>query len=127
MSPFRAARSPFTATGRCRVAMGVPLPSQVQNFWGWMKALMPVSSRGLMLMIRAPRSAAAWRVVSMRGWLVPGFWPMRRMQSAWLKSSRVTEPLPLPSTSRRARPLDSWHMFEQSGRLLVPNIRTKSW
>ena len=27
---------------------------------------------------------------------------------------------------REAR-LDSWHMFEQSGRLLVPNCRTKSW
>jgi hypothetical protein len=63
----------------------------------------------------------------MRGWLVPGFWPMTKMASAWSKSSSVTVPLPIPIVSESAVPLDSWHMFEQSGRLLVPNCRTKSW
>jgi hypothetical protein len=29
----------------------------------------------------------------------------------------------MPMVSVRPRPLDSWHMFEQSGRLLVPNWR----
>ena len=36
-------------------------------------------------------------------------------------------PLPTPSVSVRATPLDSWHMFEQSGRLFVPSLRAKSW
>ena len=42
-------------------------------------------------------------------------------------SSSATVPLPMPMVSVRADPDDSWHMFEQSGRLLVPNARTKSW
>ena len=66
--------------------------------------------------------------VSMRGWLVPGFWPRMKMGSALAKSSSLTVPLPMPMHARvSAVPLDSWHMFEQSGRLLVPNWRTKSW
>jgi len=35
--------------------------------------------------------------------------------------------LPTPMASLNAAPLDSWHMFEQSGRLFVPNCRAKSW
>ena len=42
-------------------------------------------------------------------------------------SSSVTVPLPMPIVRPRATPLDSWHMFEQSGRLLVPSARTNSW
>ncbi len=42
-------------------------------------------------------------------------------------SSSVTLPLPIPIVSVRALPLDSWHMFEQSGRLLVPQARTNAW
>ena len=42
-------------------------------------------------------------------------------------SSSVTLPLPIPIVSVSAEPEDSWHMFEQSGRLLVPNARTSSW
>mgnify|MGYP001105900130 CR=1 FL=1 len=38
-----------------------------------------------------------------------------------------TVPLPIPIECPRAVPLDSWHMFEQSGRLLVPSARTRSW
>ena len=37
-----------------------------------------------------------------------------------------TVPLPTPIISPSPTPLDSWHMFEQSGRLFVPNSRTKS-
>ena len=40
---------------------------------------------------------------------------------------RVTEPLPMPMESTSAVPDDSWHMFEQSGRLLVPKLRTSNW
>jgi hypothetical protein len=35
-------------------------------------------------------------------------------------SRRLTLPLPMPIDSVSAVPLDSWHMFEQSGMLLVP-------
>ena len=57
----------------------------------------------------------------MRGWLVPGFWPVTTITCAFSKSSSVTVPLPMPIVSDSPQPLDSWHMFEQSGRLLVPN------
>ena len=33
----------------------------------------------------------------------------------------------MPMVSTSAEPEDSWHMLEQSGRLLVPKARTKSW
>jgi hypothetical protein len=35
--------------------------------------------------------------------------------------------LPIPIDSVSAEPEDSWHMLEQSGRLLVPKQRTSSW
>ena len=110
------------------MAIGVPLPSQPQNFWGWMKDFRPVSSSGLRLMIRAPR----WRFASCRAGQHAGVVGARVLaadqdQSACRKSSRVTAPLPMPITSFSATPLDSWHMLEQSGRLLVPNARTNSW
>jgi hypothetical protein len=63
----------------------------------------------------------------MRGWQVPGFCPMLMISSACSTSSSVTVPFPTPIASVSAAPLDSWHMLEQSGRLLVPNWRTKSW
>ena len=58
---------------------------------------------------------------------MPGFWPATTIRSAALKSSMVTEPLPMPIEPLSAVPEDSWHMFEQSGRLLVPKLRTSSW
>jgi hypothetical protein len=42
-------------------------------------------------------------------------------------SSIDTVPLPMPMVSVSAAPEDSWHMLEQSGRLLVPSPRTSSW
>jgi hypothetical protein len=35
--------------------------------------------------------------------------------------------LPMPMVSASATPVDSWHMLEQSGRLLVPYARANSW
>lgn len=32
-----------------------------------------------------------------------------------------------PRFDFKAAPLLSWHMFKQSGRLFVPNSRTKNW
>ncbi len=79
-----------------------------------------------MAMICAPFFFAFCKAVSMRGWFVPGFWPITTIVSAWWMSSSVTEPLPMPTVSPSPTPLDSWHMFEQSGRLFVPKARTKS-
>ena len=78
-------------------------------------------------MILAPFRFAFSSAVSIRGWLVPGFWPAITISSASWMSSRLTEPLPMPITSASATDVDSWHMFEQSGRLLVPKARTNSW
>jgi hypothetical protein len=77
--------------------------------------------------IVAPRREASRRVVIIRGWLVPGLWPKHRIRSAWSKSSSVTEPLPMPIESGRPTLVGSWHMFEQSGKLLVPTRRPSSW
>ena len=52
---------------------------------------------------------------------------MTKIRSACSKSSIPTVPLPMPIVSDSATPLDSWHMFEQSGKLFVPNIRPTSW
>ena len=71
-------------------------------------------------MILAPLAFAFSRTDSIRGWLVPGFCPAIRMQSACATSSTETEPLPMPMESLNAVPEDSWHMLEQSGRLFVP-------
>ena len=77
-------------------------------------------------MIGAPRREASRRVVIMRGWLVPGLWPMQKIASLWSKSSSVTVPLPTPIDSGRPTLVASWHMFEQSGKLFVPNSRPNS-
>ena len=78
-------------------------------------------------MIGTPRLDAARSVVSMRGWLVPGLWPTQKMASAWSKSSSVTVPLPTPIDCGSPTLVASWHMFEQSGKLLVPKARANSW
>ena len=78
-------------------------------------------------MIFAPFCLAFSSAESIRGWLVPGFCPTTTISLAWWMSSRLTEPLPMPIVSTSAEPDDSWHMLEQSGRLLVPKARTKSW
>ena len=49
-----------------------------------------------MLTIVAPRCAASRSVVSMRGWFVPGFWPITKIRSQCSKSSSETVPLPTP-------------------------------
>jgi len=78
-------------------------------------------------MIGTPRLAQSLSVVSIRGWLVPGLWPMQNSASAWSKSSSVTVPLPTPIDFGSPTLVASWHMFEQSGKLLVPNSRPSSW
>jgi hypothetical protein len=85
------------------------------------------SISGLMCTSAAPRRSASASQVSIRGALVAALSPISQIASAASQSSRSTVPLPVPSAAVSARPLASWHMFEQSGRLLVPNSRTQSW
>ena len=85
------------------------------------------SGSGFTAMIFPPRCLIFSSEVSIRGWLVPGFWPTTSTRSACSRSGSDTEPLPTPMVSLSAEPEDSWHMFEQSGRLFVPKLRTISW
>ena len=63
----------------------------------------------------------------MRGALEAALTPITKIRSASSQSARSHVPLPVPSDACRPRPLASWHMFEQSGRLFVPNSRAHSW
>ena len=83
----------------------------------------PASGSGLIATTLPPLSLHSFKAESMRGWLVPGFWPTTKISSASWMSSRDTVPLPMPMVGFRAEPEDSWHMLEQSGRLLVPMAR----
>jgi hypothetical protein len=67
----------------------------------------PALAQRMIATIRAPRRLAAWSAVSMRGWLLPGFWPITKIASASAKSSSPTVPLPTPITGVSATPLDS--------------------
>ncbi len=101
--------------------MSVDLPVVISTGdWGDLKRSSDRSRKGLKATIGAPRRATSRSVVIMRGWLVPGLWPMAKMPAVWSKSSSDTEALPTPSTSARPTEVASWHMFEQSGKLLVP-------
>jgi hypothetical protein len=97
-----------------------------KGFCGAVKRSSPRSRIGLIAIIGTPRLEASLNVVSMRGWLVPGLWPMQKIQSLSSKSSNVTVPLPTPIDSGRPTLVASWHIFEQSGKLLVPNSRTNN-
>jgi len=48
---------------------------------------------------------------------------MQKTASQWSESSSVTVPLPTPIGSGKPTLVASWHMFEQSGKLLVPYSR----
>ena len=86
-------------------ASGVPFPSSGSSgCCGCWKRISPASGSGLTLTIRAPRRTARWSAESIRGWLVPGFWPTTTTSWVWSKSSRVTDPFPRPSAFHRARP-----------------------
>ena len=108
-------------------AIGIPCPITPFTFCGSLNRINPASGSGFTAMILAPLAFAFSSTVSIRGWFVPGFWPAMMMRSAAPTSATVTDPLPIPIASLSAAPDDSWHMLEQSGRLLVPKLRTISW
>ena len=62
----------------------------------------------------------------MRGALVPVLWPKNSMQSVFSKSSSRTVPTATPMVLGNATDVDSWHMLELSGRLLLPYMRAIS-
>ena len=95
--------------------------------FGLRNAISPGSGIGLIETIVAPLRFARSSAVSMRGWFVAGFWPITKMVSVSSKSLNTTVDFPTPMLCVIATPEDSWHMFEQSGRLFVPNSRTNSW
>ena len=92
-----------------------------------MKLNSPASGSGFTATTLPPLSLHSFSADSIRGWLVPGFCPTTKISSASWMSSRDTVPLPMPMVGFSAEPEDSWHMFEQSGRLLVPRDRANSW
>ncbi len=49
------------------------------------------------------------------------------MQSVCSKSSSFTVPTGTPMVSGSATDVLSWHMFELSGRLLLPYMRASNW
>lgn len=105
----------------------LPMVSISIGLCGSEKRSRPRSLSGLIETMAAPRLAASRSSPSMRGWLVAGFWPKIISRSACSKSSSVTVPLPTPTVAGSPRLVASWHMFEQSGKLLVPKRRTSNW
>ena len=97
------------------------------NSCGTIVRLEAASISGLMWTSCAPRRSASASQVSIRGAFVAALSPSNQIASACAQSLRSTVPFPVPSAAVIARPLASWHMFEQSGRLFVPNSRTQSW
>ncbi|MDF9802116.1 hypothetical protein M2436_000663 [Streptomyces sp. HB372] len=63
----------------------------------------------------------------MRGAFDAALTPRMNRASADSQSLRSTVPFPVPREAWRARPLASWHMLEQSGRLFVPSSRAINW
>ena len=72
---WNSARSPLTRIGRCRSARSVPTPESPRGVCGLSNRMSPASGSGLTATIVAPLCFAFSRAVSIRGWLVPGFWP----------------------------------------------------
>jgi|GEM_PF-3050342 len=50
-----------------------------------------------------------------------------KMQSVFSKSSSTTVPQATPMVLGSATEVLSWHIFELSGRLLLPYMRASSW
>src|SRR6201995_2949452 len=86
----------------------------------------PRSFKGLNVTMGTPRLAQGCNSWSMRGLLEPTFCPKNRMQSGCSKSSSLLGPTGAPKACFSPTDVDSWHMFELSGRLLQPYMRANS-
>ena len=126
MMPFKTATSPPTFTWQYSLAIGVDRNVTISvGDCGAAKRSSARSRNGLIATIGTPRRAASRSDVIILGLLVPGFWPITKIASVASKSSSNTVPLPMPILAARPTLVASWHMFEQSGKLLVPKRRTK--
>ena len=124
--PLMSARSPPIRIWTNSLVTAVdPKVAICTTSCGSVKRMSARSGIGLTVTIGTPRFRASTRLVIIRGELVPVFWPMTKIASACSKSSMTTVPLPTPMDAGNPRLVGSWHMFEQSGKLLVPNSRTK--
>lgn len=124
-TPRRSARSPpirgCTFIVPVLVAWKVPI---ARNSCGTMVRRDAASTIGFTCTMRAPRRYASANAVSIRGAFDAALTAITINRSARFQSPMSQVPLPVPSDACSARPVASWHMFEQSGRLLVPNSRT---
>ena len=77
-------------------------------------------------MISTPRLAASCSGWRKRGLFDPVFWPKKNIASHLARSSYTTVPTPTPMTFLSATDVVSWHMFDESGRLLLPYSRANS-
>ena len=93
---------------------------------GLMNSINPFSRTGLNVMISTPRFAASSKGCRNRGLFDPGFWPKKNIASDFARSSKTTVPTPTPIVFLRATDVVSWHMFEESGRLLFPYARANN-
>ena len=78
-----SARSPPSRICRKRSVSLVPWPTRPRAFCGFLKRSSPASGSGLTLTMVAPARLARSSAESIRGWLVPGFWPATMIRSAW--------------------------------------------
>ena len=81
-SAWNNARSPLILIGRCRSEILVPSPTTPLGFCGFLKATRPASRSGLIDTMVAPLRLAISSADSIRGWLVPGFWPATMISCA---------------------------------------------
>ncbi len=125
---WKRARSPLIRTWRKRSASSVPRPSMPDGRCGLRKRISPASGSGLIATIRAPRRLRLLERAQHARVVGAGVLADDQQQVGVRRCPRARPmPLPMPIVSVRAQPLDSWHMFEQSGRLLVPKLRANSW
>ena len=82
LTSWNRARSAPTRIWRKRSASAVPRPTSPAARCGFLNRSSPASGSGLIATTRAPRRLASSSAMSIRGWLVPGFWPTTRSSSA---------------------------------------------
>ena len=126
-NPISAALSPPTLIWWYCELIGVDLPESISTgLCGLVKRSKPRSRSGLKTIIGTPRWAHSCRSCSMRGLFTPVLWPKNKIQSVDAKSSSVIVPTGTPMLSGNPTDVLSWHMFELSGKLLLPKRRANN-
>ena len=109
---------------------------QTRRRRGVRRYLNPVTLGGLLLVVITAAPLYWMAVTSFKtpveaGASPPTFFPenptLDNYRRAWGEADMDRYLANSAIVSVSATPLDSWHMFEQSGRLFVPRSRTNSW